>query len=447
MKGEMKMYLTRKEIYDQIWTRTVQGFAEERGLNYPMLLRRIREEEIPRPSRREIVFIRQGEDGLRAIHRPSLCGDPDRKVKLTELRKLKTEQEEQLPQAERDVAHGRSTSRTMGKTTGKTMPESKADQNGAHLSEGEVPPDGATIPKEAPELIDYEHHPRWSTLYFLQAPERRRVIRETECIKIEPGKSLHPTVRALQKEIAGFRAQAEILGDEKMVSEVLGQPALLERISSASVGRVLSILNSLYQSVEFLGGNVLQDGSIQIHGENVSLRFTESRAREAVAPSAYEELKEGKKKKWLVAYTGKLTLSIGDLYSIRDRKHEAVEERLGDALELLYVTAFQLSQQHAPQTVGAKQASFRSELERTEDLIQLAKDYEDAERIRTLIKAVQRKLSSRELEYEDCWPTWAAWASEKAEWLDPTVGRKDKALGRRHDPILRPARVNTEPKV
>ena len=71
------MYMTRKEIYDHIWTRTVQGFADDYSLNYPILLRRIKEAGIPRPSRKEILFIRQGEDGLRAIHRPELPGDPD----------------------------------------------------------------------------------------------------------------------------------------------------------------------------------------------------------------------------------------------------------------------------------------------------------------------------------------------------------------------------------
>ena len=48
------MNMTRKEIYDHIWTRTVQGFADDYSLNYPILLRRIKEAGIPRPSRKEI---------------------------------------------------------------------------------------------------------------------------------------------------------------------------------------------------------------------------------------------------------------------------------------------------------------------------------------------------------------------------------------------------------
>lgn len=80
------MNMTRQEIYDHIWTRTVQGFADEFNLNYPMLLRRIKEADIPKPSRKEILFIRQGEDGLRAVHRPELPGDPEEEVRLAERR-------------------------------------------------------------------------------------------------------------------------------------------------------------------------------------------------------------------------------------------------------------------------------------------------------------------------------------------------------------------------
>ena len=40
------MNMTRKEIYDHIWTRTVQGFADDYSLNYPILLRRIKEQSI-----------------------------------------------------------------------------------------------------------------------------------------------------------------------------------------------------------------------------------------------------------------------------------------------------------------------------------------------------------------------------------------------------------------
>lgn len=411
------MYLTRKEIYDAIWTRTVQGLANDLGLNYPMLLRRIKEEEIPRPSRKEILFIRQGEDGLRAIHRPELPGDPEKQVKLTERRDADPE-----------------------KARKRSEPRKKTAPVPTILDEGDEPEE--VLPAEAPELIDYENHPRWNSLYFLKAPERRRVIRETEKIRVDRNELLHPKVLEYQKEITAFLTQMEILGDESIAISLLGQPPFVDRVSYENVGRVLKILDTLYRAVERLGGAVLEDGSVAIHDQIVVLKFTESRTRDPVDPSVHDEVNEGDGKKWVMRYTGKLTLSVGYLYSIRDRKKDHIEDRLGDALELLYLTAFQLSQTREPNEETQAQSSFNRELERTEELIQQARDYEDAERIRTLLKAVQKKLGSGELEYQDYWPTWAAWASEKAEWLDPTVAHRDEALGRRHDPILMPPKKN-----
>ncbi|MBQ2015521.1 MAG: hypothetical protein II207_00795, partial [Clostridia bacterium] len=148
------MYMTRKEIYDHIWTRTVQGFADDYRLNYPILLRRIKEAGIPRPSRKEILFIRQGEDGLRAIHRPELPGDPDEEIKLTRRR-----------DAEPLVEMGRASP---------AKQDTKEERPAPADVEEEEP-----VPDEAPALIDYENHPRWASLYFLTQAERRRVIRET----------------------------------------------------------------------------------------------------------------------------------------------------------------------------------------------------------------------------------------------------------------------------
>ncbi|MBQ1549928.1 MAG: hypothetical protein IIZ65_05845 [Clostridia bacterium] len=411
------MYMTRKEIYDHIWTRTVQGFADDYRLNYPILLRRIKEAGIPRPSRKEILFIRQGEDGLRAIHRPELPGDPDEEIKLTRRR-----------DAEPLVEMGRASP---------AKQDTKEERPAPADVEEEEP-----VPDEAPALIDYENHPRWASLYFLTQAERRRVIRETEVIAIRSGKPLHPKVLEFRKEIAAWQAQVDILGNEEIVNAVLNKPHLVDRVSMENIERVLSILDSLYASVELLGGSVLEDGSVSLHEQIVALRFTESRARVPVEPSVHDEVLGEGGKKWTMQFTGKLTLSVGYLYSIRDRRRDRIEDRLGDALELLFLTAFQLSQNRAGDGERQELGSFNRELERTEELVQQARDYEDAQRIRTLLKAVQKKLSTGELEYRDYFPTWAAWASEKAEWLDPTVGHRDAVLGRRHDPILQPPKTN-----
>lgn len=414
------MIMTRKEIYDHIWTRTVQGFADDYSLNYPMLLRRIKEADIPRPSRKDILFIRQGEDGLRAIHRPELTGDPEEEVKLTRKRDAGP-----LERADGTSPQDRKTKKRVSKKAANSIEPEEI------------------IPEEAPRLIEYENHPRWTSLYFLPQAERRRVIRETETISTRSGDPIHPKVIDFQRDISAWKAQVDILGDENIAGAVLDKPPLVDRVSEENIERVLRILDCLYNSVEFLGGKVHEDGSVDIHDQVVTLRFTESRARVPVENSVHDEMTQDPGKLWTMQYTGKLTLSVGYLYSIRDRKKSRIEDRMGDALELLYLTAYQLSQNHDRGGERHEMSSFNRELERTEDLVQQAKDYEDAERIRTLIKAVQKKLATDDLGYKDYFPTWAAWASEKAEWLDPTVGHRDPVLGRRHDPILQPPKSDS----
>ena len=85
-----------------------------------------------------------------------------------------------------------------------------------------------------------------------------------------------------------------------------------------------------------------------------------------------------------------------------------------------------------------RDVSYSLELARTEDLIRKARDYEDAASIRRLIKGVRKRLETGDLEHPERFAEWAAWASEKAAWLDPAEARCDELLGRRHDPILAP---------
>lgn len=394
------MYMTRKEIFDHIWTRTVQGFAEDYELNYQRLLRVINGNDIPKPSRRELLYIRQGEPGLRMIHRPKLPGDPNEEV--------------ELPRK-------------------KSAMDAKEKQERRRRARQKKPAPTYTVP------IDFEHHPRWSTLHFLAPAERKRVIRETETIKPIHSGQLHPAAAAVKEQIDAWRAQVDIIGNEYFVEQEAGKPELLNRVSLENADRVITLLDSLYTSIELLGGLVKDDGTLLVHGEEITLKFTESRTRVLRETSVQEELESDgvKGTKWTYRFTGKLSLSIGSLYTLRDRKQGLLEERLGEALEMIYMAAFQKARTRNGQTEDREDNdSFSREMERTEDLLSLSRDYRDACDIRALILAVQKKLPSDDLAVQQRFPEWAAWASEKADWMDPTIGHEDPVLGRRHVPIL-----------
>lgn len=417
------MTMTRQQLYDGIWTRTVMDFAEENGLNYSLLQRLLKKSDIPRPTRRDNTAIRQGGASLKDVHRPPLPGDPEEELRMPKRRERDDAVTERAPQDPEPV---------LPAATGSVRDQRDLEE----ILNAEEDPE--QLP-DAPVLIDFERHPRWRSLYFLKPAERRRVIRESERISIEPDGPLHPEVARIRKDLSVWQAQMEIVGEEQASRVVLEKPLYTDRVSMDCMDRVLRILNSLYQSLEALGETVLEQGIISIHGQPVELKFREARTREPHRPSVHDETVAGHVPRWDLRYNGTLTLSVGYLYSARDRKRERLEDRLGDLLELLYLTAFQLSESRPPEMKKSReqQRSYNRELERTEQLISQARDYEDAARIRQLIKGVQKKLPSGDLEHTENWASWAAWASEKAEWLDPTVGRKDLILGRRHDPILK----------
>lgn len=392
------MYMTRKQIFDHIWTRTVLGFAKDYDLNYERLLKLIKENDIPKPSRQEQMYIREGEVGLKSIHRPELPGDPTLEIELPRKRTA-IEAEEKHERRRRAL-----------KRKGY-----------------EAPP------------IDYENHPRWGSLYFLAPAERRKVISETEKIKLLHSGTMHPRASAYQEDIDAWKSQVSITGNEYYVEHVAGRPMLLDSVSVESSKRVIAMLDTLYTSIEYLGGSVLENGSVEVHGETVDLSFQESKTRVRRESFVQEELEgDGKSgNKWAYRFTGKLTLNICYLYSLRDRKSASLEDRLGEVLEMIYLAAYQLSKARAEIVeIEADEQSFSREIERTEALLNQARDYDDACRIRTLILAVQKQLPSADPDLRQQFPEWAAWASGKADWLDPTVDYGDPILGRRHDSIL-----------
>lgn len=401
------MYMTRQEIFDQIWVRTVKGFTEDYELNYPLFLKVLRAADIPKPGRKDILNLQKGKEGMRFVTRPDLPGNPEEEVRLPR---------------RRDAS-----------------PVPGEEGTGQRRKRMPAPPAEVRWEEERPSREDLD--PRWSTLGFLPPEERRKVIREADRLRRDDDGLRHPQILELEKQVRAWEAQLEILGEGSSMAEELAPPAFVERVSRENIPRVLWISDRLYGAVERLGGRVLEDGSVQIHQHEIALRFTESQVKVPRKATVLEELEgQGNSPKWSYSFTGKLSLTVGALYAVRDRKNDRIEDRMGEVLELLYQTAYQLSldREREDQLEVIRQESFRQEMRRVEELVRQARDFEDARRIRELIKGVQKKLAGDDLHFQEHFPEWAAWASAKAEWLDPTVALEDPVLGRRHAFILEP---------
>ena len=74
-----------------------------------------------------------------------------------------------------------------------------------------------------------------------------------------------------------------------------------------------------------------------------------------------------------------------------------------------------------------KKQQYNAEIEKTNALLNKARDYETARMIRQYIAAIRTASDPNELDQG-----WLAWAEKKADWFDPSMAREDEFFGKRH---------------
>ena len=421
--------MTRSELFEAVWTKTVQGFADEQGLNYVLLHKLLNAEDIPKPGRKDIALLKQGELGLREVKRPKLPGDGDRVVTLPVRRDHRTpEDEADRPRRARGID---------------PEVQRQAQEHVDKLLKVRAPEDR----KEETRVVRAQDSPRWNTLYFLPPMKRQRVILQADHLRVRPDGLHHALTRQYQEELMAWASRS---GKDAAEERPCPGPPLADRPGNISVenySRVFLVLDALYCALELLGEEIAEDGSVLVERQRISLTFTEGKSKVYREPTPQEAL-EGVEARPILRNNGKLTLSVGMLYAVKDTAKTKLEDQLGDALELIYTAAFQLANARTSEKreQQKQQKAYLQEYGRFESLLQQARDFEDAVRIRQLVICVQKKLAFEELPYRENWAEWAAWASRKAEWLDPTVDYTDPVLGRRHDPILQPSAVGKPAK-
>ena len=72
----------------------------------------------------------------------------------------------------------------------------------------------------------------------------------------------------------------------------------------------------------------------------------------------------------------------------------------------------------------------KGELAEIKLLNQAAADWEQAQRIRSFIDEVERKISDMEDHLKEKIAEWIKWARDKADWLDPLTEKEDELLGK-----------------
>ena len=232
------------------------------------------------------------------------------------------------------------------------------------------------------------------------------------------------------------------------------QPVFMSEVSEAGLKRIVVILDTLYKVIEKLGGEIRQDLSMKIREDVVSVSFAEGQDKKTheLTKQEAKELLEYKEKikfqqyatkpqirKYDYNYNGKLRIKFSNGKYIRDNEEEKVEDRIDEILVELYEIAERyrierekreeehrkyLEEQQRKREVAER---IEREKQKTQELINAAKDYQIACEIRNYVEAIKKNNNLNNIQEE-----WIKWAENKADWYDPTIAREDVFLGVRN---------------
>lgn len=230
------------------------------------------------------------------------------------------------------------------------------------------------------------------------------------------------------------------------------EPAFFKEMSDECMSRAIAILDTVFKSIESLGGSINSDLSVKIRDDIVRFRMVESQDQvkhEMTKQEAQELVKYNddiKNHRWASkpqirkydkVYNGKLRIEFGERSYIRDNDSEKLEDRLGDILVTLYEKAEEnrivREAREESERKRVEEARCREEnrqrkeqeIRLVKELVNKAEDYRIAKEIREYIQAM---IDSGN---EDITPEWIEWALKKADWYDPSIETEDEYLGKR----------------
>ena len=302
----------------------------------------------------------------------------------------------------------------------------------------------------------YEEITEKPILDFLPVEEQNRIIETAQNMLREySGKKLHTVLKQNKISIAHWAAThpRDISASRKRdsyYSPPEGEPPLYYDISNESLPRVHSFLSVLFYAVEYLGGSVNMDLTLQIRGETVSYFVYESETQVAHVYTK-EELRQLEKyekekshswaykpriRKYDYVFNGKLRFSVFKDNCYNDRGNVLIENQLGNILIDLYekseVVRIDREAKEAARRKAEEEKRKREELARRKNkeigktlaLCNEAEDFIIACNIRAYANAMASKPNLTNDEQE-----WIEWALKKADWFDPIIAREDELLG------------------
>lgn len=147
------------------------------------------------------------------------------------------------------------------------------------------------------------------------------------------------TIRIIAEQIINGESDEELL---KQYPNELVERAFFKEMSDECMSRAIAILDTVFKSIESLGGSINSDLSVRIRGDIVRFRMVESQdqvkhemtKQEAQALVKYNDdiknhrwASKPQIRKYDKVYNGKLRIVFGERSYIRDNDSEKLEDR------------------------------------------------------------------------------------------------------------------------
>ena len=324
-KGIVK--LTRKQLYDEIWAVSVAGVARKYNLNYGKLIATCKVENIPFPSSGYWTKKNMGKDVSNEI--VEFSGLEDTEISLitkdAAVKRIQKAKAEVVEKVHTDVTE------ELDVAVEKDLSQKKMEN----------------IPKWPDEILDY-----------LDATERNKVLEYACNLQISQSTRLHKMLVQYKKDIADYKSKLREAQNRSYYNprynKPENEPEFFKEMSDECMPRAIAILDTVFKSIESLGGSINSDLSVRIRGDIVRFCMVESQdqvkhemtKQEAQALVKYNDdiknhrwASKPQIRKYDKVYNGKLRIVFGERSYIRDNDSEKLEDRLGDILVTLYEKA------------------------------------------------------------------------------------------------------------
>lgn len=413
--------LTRKQIYDEVWSISISGMANKYDISYSLLWKQIKDANIPIPPAGYWTKKEYGKETIVA----ELKGNPDEVVELYKRMSFisKNKDDTKIQSEDKTVIN-----------TPQAIIENEVKENDAANSNynGEY---DAILP-------------------FLSADEKEQLYVAVSNVKITDEKErLHSKIIAHRKRIESWEKEFKKQTPYQQRQSKNTAPYLKYDVADNSLPRVFRIIDSLIKAMKPLGVDLDDTLCFHYKTDYIKLSFSEATTEmpheltkeERMSLLKYED--ERKRHRWASKpqirkydhiHNGRISVGVGLKRRFRDGKFITLEEQLGDLMIAIFIAIndAKLAREEREEAERKRREEqrkreelrerYNEEVELTLALENQAEDFAMACKIRALINAVESKADN-DSEISE----WIMWAKAKADWYDPTVAAKDEFFGER----------------